>query len=101
MAYQELNERDLVEIRQALAQPTLVEAIRAVDQTLASMGYVRLQSFISREVSSLSKENKKNAYYKAAAHFSHRGAKDSPGSINAFRMQKLRYISFKIPGYCI
>ena len=58
MAYQGLNEHDLVEIRQALEQPTLAEAISAmVEQVLASLGYVRLAR-MPREERALSGDNK-------------------------------------------
>jgi hypothetical protein len=57
MAYQGLNEHDLVEIRQALEQPTLAEAISAMEQVLASLGYVRLAR-MPREERALSGDNK-------------------------------------------
>jgi len=43
-AHEGLNEQDLVEIRQALEQPTLTEAISAMEQVLVSLGYVRIKA---------------------------------------------------------
>ncbi len=38
----ELTERDLVEIRTALEQPTLRQAIKMMEDTLKKLGYVNL-----------------------------------------------------------
>lgn len=60
VADQRLIEQDLVKIRQALEQPTLKEAISAMEQVLASLGYVHLEADMLREERVLSRVGAKN-----------------------------------------
>jgi len=53
-----LTEHDLVEIRQALEQPTLLEAISAMEKVLASLGYVRPKTNVTGEERVLSGGNR-------------------------------------------
>lgn len=49
MTQEGLTEQDLVEIRQAPEQPTLREAISAMEQVLARLGYVRAERLRNKE----------------------------------------------------